>query len=123
MVWDKIAAVDDGVTHGLVGVIHAHLGTDTPSKTLFRSLGHLFESRKVLFYCRISTPRCNSLETLLTHLWLSSTHKFVMVDKKGHLGLFGIISIRLPGFDHLHGKFVYLVEVIGCVCDTITFDV
>jgi len=68
MVWVKVAAVDNGVAHGFVGIIYAHFRTKTPSDTVLGTLGHLFEARQVLLDCRVPTPRCNAFATFLPHL-------------------------------------------------------
>lgn len=56
MVWVKVAAEDNGVAHGFVGIIYAHFCTKTPSDAVLGTLGHLFEARQVLLDCRVPTP-------------------------------------------------------------------
>lgn len=68
MVWVKVTAVDNGVTHGFVGIIYAHLRAKTPSDAVFGTLGHLFEVRQVLLYRGVPTSRCDTLATFLPHL-------------------------------------------------------
>ena len=68
MVWVKVAAVDNGVAHGFVGIIYAHFRTKTPPNAILGTLGHLFEAQQVLLDCCVPTPRCNALATFLSHL-------------------------------------------------------
>ena len=43
MMWQDVASIDDGVTHGLVGVIHADLGSNTPFEAVLGTQSHLLE--------------------------------------------------------------------------------
>jgi hypothetical protein len=68
MVWVKVAAVDNGVTHGFVGIVYAHFRAETPPDAVFGTLGHLFEVRQVLIDRRVPAPRRDALATFLPHL-------------------------------------------------------
>jgi hypothetical protein len=55
MVWVKVAAVDNGVTHGFVGIIYTHFRAETPPDAIFGTFGHLLEARQVLLNRRVPT--------------------------------------------------------------------
>ena len=68
VMWKHVATVDDRVTESLVGVVDAHLRTDTPAETLLGSLLHLIEVLEVILDAVITVLRSDTIEALLTHL-------------------------------------------------------
>lgn len=64
----EIAAVDDGVSHGLIGVIDADLCSDAPSEAFFSTFLHLLEACQVLLDCGVAILGSNTVPTLLAHL-------------------------------------------------------
>ena len=68
MMWQNITPIDDGVTHGLVGVVDTDLGSNTPFEAALGTQFHLLEVFQILFYGVVPSFRSDSIHALLTHL-------------------------------------------------------
>lgn len=98
-------SVDDGVSHGLVGVVDRHFGSETPFGTLVRSERHLVEPGERLLDGGLSSARGDTLHPLVPHL---------------HLG--GVVAVGVTRLDELDGELVELVEPVGRVRDRVGLD-
>lgn len=106
MVRDGDASVDDGVSHRLVGVVVAHLGSEAPLLTLLGSLGHLVEPVQVVRDGRLPSTRGDPVEPLVPHLLLE-----------------GVVAVGVAVVDELDRNLVQLVKVVRRVRDRVKRDV
>ena len=102
---NQVAAVDDGVTEGLVRVVDRDLGTQTAGLTKLGGVLHLFKTAQVLLNREIAALGSNTVHTLSTHLLLS-----------------GGIGVGLALLDQLDGVVVDGVKVVGGVGDNRRVD-
>lgn len=75
MVRQKVASEDDRVTKGLIGIVDAHLGTDTPPNTFLRTSLHLGKMFEIVLDTVVTMLGCDSIETLITHLYYTLTQQ------------------------------------------------
>ena len=106
MVGEEVDTIDYWVTKSFVRIVDAHLCTETPPLALIATSCHLLEMLQVVFDAVVAVLRRDSVHTLLTHLLL-----------------LGVVRICLSCVDHLEGKFVELIEVIGRMGDPVAMDV
>jgi hypothetical protein len=106
VVGKNIASVNDGIAHGLVGVVDADLGAETPSQTLSAPGRHLSKVLKICLDAVVAVCRGNPIATL-----------------QAHLGLLSIVGIGVTRFDELDGKIVQSLEMVRGVSDYISVDI
>ena len=94
----RIATVDDGIAHSLVGVVHADFGSNAPSDALLRALFHLLKVGKINLNGSVSPLTWQSIPSLVLHGLL-----------------LGVVRVRFALFEHGDGVLIELVEVVTCV--------
>ena len=87
MVGQRIAPIDDRITHGLIIVINADFRADAPSQALRCTSFHLLEMCQVILDTIVSMFRGNSIESLFAHL-----------DKKGEAPGIDLRQVVVPVF-------------------------
>jgi len=80
------ASVDDGISHSLVGIVEAHLGSKTPLLSLLGSLGHLGESSQTVLDGRLSSLGRDSVPSLLSHLQSQRSENRGQLQRGGEFG-------------------------------------
>lgn len=68
MMRQSVTAVNDGITHSLVGVVERDLGANAPLGTFFRTSSHLGKVSQRIFDGELSSFRRDSVHTFVTHL-------------------------------------------------------
>lgn len=124
MVGKHIAAVNDGVPEGFVGVINADFCTYAPSLTLSRTYFQFSESIQILLYSGIAMFGWNTVPTLVGHF----RHVPVSFRRAGarnvvNGGRIYIVCVGLTGLDHLHCEAIEMIKIVGCVSNAISVDV
>lgn len=100
-----VASVNDGVAHGLVGVVDRHLCADAPPCALLGALLHLLKPGQGLLGAHLAALAGDAIHTLGTHLLLRS-----------------VIGIGQTVLDHLDSALVQLVEPVASVRDLVRLD-
>lgn len=100
-----VAAVDDGVAHGLVGVVDRHLGTDAVGDTLLGTLLHLLKDAEVLLDGALAALGGTAVHTLITHSLLV-----------------GVVGVSHAHTNELLAHVVQVVEVVGSVSHGVGLD-
>ena len=103
---EQVRPVDNRITESLVGIIHAHLGAQTPTNAFLGSLGHLLEVLEVVLDAVIAMLGGNAVHTLLAHLLL-----------------LGVVRVRFTSLDHLQGILIQLIEVVRRMRNFVAMDV
>lgn len=101
----RAAAIDNGVTHGLIGVIDRNLCADTPASALLGALLHFLEARQVVLDGAVPPLARQTVHALLAHLLLLS-----------------VIGVCISVLDHLHAVVVQFLEVVGGVGGLVGLD-
>lgn len=116
-----IAAINDGVSEGFVGVINADFCTYAPSLTLSRTYFQFSESIQILLYSGIAMFGWNTVPTLVGHF----RHVPVSFRRAGARNVVngGIVCVGLTGLDHLHCEAIEMIKIVGCVSNAISVDV
>lgn len=99
MMRQRVATVDDGIAHSLVGIVHTDFGSNAPSDAFLCALFHLLEMGKIISYGSVSSLTRQSMPSLMLHFLLLS-----------------VIRICLTFFEHGDAVLIELVEVVTCVC-------
>lgn len=101
----RVAAVDDRITHSLVGVVDRHFSPNTPPCAFVSSFVHLFEPSQVLFNRSIPPLARFSIHSL-----------------RSHSLLLGVICVGVSVLDDLDGILMQLVKVVTAVTSLIGCD-
>lgn len=100
-----VAAVDDGVAHGLVGVVDRYLCPEAVLAALLGVILHLLKGSQVLLDCAVAANTLNTVHALVLHLLL-----------------LGIIAVGVSILDHLNGEFVDLVKTVAGIRNHVVID-
>ncbi|KAH3670728.1 hypothetical protein OGAPHI_001243 [Ogataea philodendri] len=106
VVRSQVASVDNRVSQSLVQSTVVNLGSQTVLQTFLGTVLHLFsEHAQVLLNGSISSGRLDTVHSFGSHLLQRS-----------------VVTVRLSFLDHLDGKVVHLIEIIGRIGDLVTFN-
>ena len=100
-----VASVDDGIAHGLVGVVERDLGTNAVCQTFLGGLLHLLKDSQVL------------LDGSVTALGRNAVHSLA-----AHSLLVGVVGICLAHGDQLLAHIVQVVKVVRGVSQAVGLD-
>jgi hypothetical protein len=100
-----VAAVDDRVTHGFVGVIDGHFGADAPLGAFGGARFHFGEVGEVGFDAGITAGAREALHALVAHFFL-----------------LGVVGVGFADFDDVGAVVVHFLEVVAGVAGSVGAD-